>query len=350
MSPLITIIVPVYKINELLLRKSINSLLEQTLKDIEIIFIDDGSPDNCGLICNEYGRNDKRIKVIQTKNEGVSNARNRGITLASGKYIMFVDGDDTIKNDTCEKCYEVIEKTNAEIILYRAFAGSMSKEIDIINIERDEIEAFQIRIINQNDNLNGVILGSPWGKIFRTEFLKKNNLNFVSSLKKSQDRVFMLYCLEMCSKIYIYNFRGYNYTSDNSESVCNAYNSEIDEILDFASSEIEKFVIKHHKDDKRYLDALIQMKLKFFYITLQLKYFNRLYNNSIYKVISDFKCKISSRNMQRALEDIDYSLYFPKAKIFFFLVRKKCIWLSYLWFVLVDFLLKLKMKWSVNLS
>ena len=98
----ISIIVPVYRVEDYL-ERCIGSLMSQTYEDIEIIIVDDESPDKCPAICDEYGRKDSRIRVIHKKHEGLSAARNTGIAAAEGDYVMFVDSDDYIEPDSCER-------------------------------------------------------------------------------------------------------------------------------------------------------------------------------------------------------------------------------------------------------
>lgn len=112
--PLVSVIVPVYKV-EKYLPECLDSLLGQSLKDIEIICVDDGSPDNCGKILDEYAGKDPRIKVIHQKNGGLSNARNSGLKEASGKYINFVDSDDFVNSEFLEKLYDAAERNQADI-------------------------------------------------------------------------------------------------------------------------------------------------------------------------------------------------------------------------------------------
>ena len=112
--PFVSVIVPVYKV-EKYLRECLDSLVNQSLKDIEIICVDDGSPDNCGQILDEYAGKDPRIKVIHQKNGGLSNARNSGLKEASGKYISFVDSDDFVNSEFLEKLYEAAERNQADI-------------------------------------------------------------------------------------------------------------------------------------------------------------------------------------------------------------------------------------------
>lgn len=95
-NPLISVIVPIYKV-EKYLQKCVQSIINQTYKNLEIILVDDGSPDNCGIICDKLAERDDRIRVIHKKNGGLSSARNAGIEIANGEYIGFVDSDDYIE-------------------------------------------------------------------------------------------------------------------------------------------------------------------------------------------------------------------------------------------------------------
>ena len=106
-EPVVSIIVPVYKVPEQYLRQCIDSLTSQTLEKIEIILVDDGSPDQCGKVCDEYAKQDERIRVLHKKNEGVCSARNEGINLATGKYLSFLDGDDWIEKDTYRSVVDI---------------------------------------------------------------------------------------------------------------------------------------------------------------------------------------------------------------------------------------------------
>ena len=106
----VSVIVPVYK-TEQYLDKCIQSIIDQTLDNIEVILVDDGSPDSCGKICDLYANKDSRIKVIHKKNEGVSAARNDGIHAATGEYLIFVDSDDYLPINALQSLYEVIINT-----------------------------------------------------------------------------------------------------------------------------------------------------------------------------------------------------------------------------------------------
>ena len=114
MNDLISVIVPVYKV-ECYLHKCVDSIINQTYKNLEIILVDDGSPDNCPKICDDYAKRDSRIKVIHKKNGGLSSARNAGLDIASGNYIGFIDSDDYISPHMYEELYFALINTNSDI-------------------------------------------------------------------------------------------------------------------------------------------------------------------------------------------------------------------------------------------
>lgn len=115
MSDLISIIIPIYKV-ESYIDKCVESVLSQTWKKIEVILVDDGSPDKCGLMCDEYAKKDTRIKVIHKDNGGLSDARNAGVEVATGEYIGFIDSDDWIDENFYEQLIDKMKKTGADIV------------------------------------------------------------------------------------------------------------------------------------------------------------------------------------------------------------------------------------------
>ena len=122
-TDLISVIIPVYNVEQYL-NRCVDSVINQTYKNLEIILIDDGSTDNSGKICDEYSQKDKRVKVIHQKNMGVSNSRNKGINIAKGKYITFVDSDDVLN---CQ----YIEFIRFFLILYRFRQPFLYHHMDI---------------------------------------------------------------------------------------------------------------------------------------------------------------------------------------------------------------------------
>ena len=131
-EPLVSIIVPIYKV-ENYLKKCVKSITGQTLKDIEIILVDDGSPDCCGVICETLAKDDSRIVVLHKKNGGLSDARNKGIDLASAKYVAFIDSDDYIDADMIEMLYSNIIREDADI----SVCGLYHHSGDIVSTTQD---------------------------------------------------------------------------------------------------------------------------------------------------------------------------------------------------------------------
>ena len=116
MKKLISIVLPIYNV-ENYIEKCMESVLNQTYKNIEIILVDDGSPDNCPIICDQYVKEDNRVKVVHKENGGLSDARNAGIKVANGDYITFIDSDDYVDKDYVEFLYNTIEETDADIAI-----------------------------------------------------------------------------------------------------------------------------------------------------------------------------------------------------------------------------------------
>ena len=196
-----SIIVPVYN-REKLLERSIGSLINQTFKDIEIICVDDGSTDNSLQKLLDYQKIDNRIKVIHQKNGGVSRARNTGLANATGKYIMFLDSDDEYMPNTCEKCFERINRDNADIISFEFlkiindFCYNVFFEGKNYYIEKKD-KSF-IRFHNRNfgetfytNGKNFPLTGSiVWNLCIRKSVLDSINLKFISRIKYSEDFIF----------------------------------------------------------------------------------------------------------------------------------------------------------------
>ena len=165
MNPEISIIVPVYKV-EPYLRKCIDSILAQTFTNFELILVDDGSPDSCGKICDEYVEKDKRIIVIHKENGGQSSARNRALDIAKGNYIGFVDSDDWIEPDMYETLYNLILKSGKDIanIGFNFIIGESIKTFS----SHGEIS------LNKEEALEELINHKLYGNYFCTNLFKKS--------------------------------------------------------------------------------------------------------------------------------------------------------------------------------
>lgn len=232
-----SVIVPVYKIEEPYLRTCLGSLKNQTYNDCEFIIVDDGSPDNCGAICDEYAISDSRFRIFHLKNQGVSFARNYGLSVSTGDYIIFVDGDDFIEQNLCKDLSEILVENNPDIVFFKFSDGVTSEFLNenrnVYIPDSDYIKKIRIENVSQRENrlnLHGYRIGAPWGKAFKNAYLQDNGIAFVIGLKKSQDRIFMFDCLEHTNNLMFANINGYNYVL-RENSVTHRYNANIHEII-----------------------------------------------------------------------------------------------------------------------
>ena len=229
-----SVILPIYNV-EKYLNRCIESIVNQNYDDLEVILVDDNSPDNCPLICDEWARKDNRIKVIHKQNEGLGFTRNAGIKIATGDYICFIDSDDYIVDDYFKVLHEKIlyaHKPDVCLFGYNLIGNSEKKEsFNFTNekfnkekiIQRLLPRAFSISLREPKDQFG---IGSAWGGVYRAEFLKKNNLLFKSEREiLSEDLIFSInICLHAESVVFI-NRCLYNYC-ENAQSLSHSYRKD----------------------------------------------------------------------------------------------------------------------------
>lgn len=210
-NPLISIIIPIYNAARYL-PQCIDSVLSQTYQLWECILIDDGSTDNSFSICNSYSARDVRIKVVQKANEGVSIARNLGIELATGEFIVFIDADDWVQPYYLECLivninYDIVffpytkMYSNGEIVPYQLKEMEASDENGFWNI----VEYLKFNEYKVN------FYGFTWNKLFRSSIIKQNNVRFVQGLKVSEDEIFTLNYSFFAESIKVLSRPLYNY-------------------------------------------------------------------------------------------------------------------------------------------
>lgn len=175
-NPTISIIVPVYNV-EKYLDRCIQSILNQTFKDFELILVDDGSTDNSGFICEKYKEMDNRIVVIHKENGGLSSARNTGLDIAIGKYIGFVDSDDYINENMYEILYNEAIKNNSDVVVSDFEKVCENKEHINYKLDKYEIENYNnIEALNQLFESKNVIFIVAWNKLYKRQIF--NNLRY----------------------------------------------------------------------------------------------------------------------------------------------------------------------------
>lgn len=218
---LVSIIVPVYNTSSKM-NKCIDSLINQSYKNIEIILVDDGSTDNSGNLCDTYASKDNRIGVIHKSNGGVSSARNVGLKCATGKYIMFVDSDDYTDEKSCEVMVGAIEKYDVDMVVSSyntVYNGKVMKHIcpekvyDSVASMKDDFRLIYL----------DCFLNSPWNKLFKKEYITKG---FDENMGYFEDYYFVLDYMDNIKNIVTIDTPLYYYIEDTGNSLTKVFRED----------------------------------------------------------------------------------------------------------------------------
>lgn len=241
----VSIILPTYNVEKHLPR-CIESILNQTLSDFELLIIIDGSPDNSKLIAHEYARTDSRIRVFEKENGGVSNARNYGLEKAEGQFIYFVDADDWIDPNLLKTSVCFIEEEDLDFIVLGYFH-------DIQNMRGETVSS---RVVSPGNNFfrksNGTLaidaqllslLGFVWNKLYRASFLELNNIKFDKEVDFGEDILFNTQVYINSSVIRTIDAQYYHYMVSSSASLSKTFNPNAFELYKRRGDALEKFLI-----------------------------------------------------------------------------------------------------------
>ena len=240
-KPAISVIIPVYNAQDGI-KRCVDSLLNQSFNNFEIILLNDGSKDNSLNILKEYELKYSFVRVIDKQNEGVAVTRNKGILLAEGEYTMFMDNDDFVDSDYIETFYQAIHEKKLDLVI-----GGYKR------INQDNQIIFSQDI--QQSEWSKYIIMAPWAKVYRTEFLKTNNLEFFD-YGIGEDIVFNLAAYKTTDKIGLLDYKGYNWYYNN-QSISNTsqrgFSPKIDILVLFSKilelgkpSELEVYYLKRY--------------------------------------------------------------------------------------------------------
>lgn len=245
MNEVISVIVPVYNVEQYL-DKCINSILNQTYKNIEVILVDDGSPDNCGKVCDEYSKMDSRIKVIHKENGGLSDARNVGIDNANGKYICFVDSDDYIENRYIELLYRAIKENNVDIA--QCGINKISNDeifIENIGYKKNEVKSSKKMLEDlYTTNWENILV---WNKMYLKQIFE--DVRFPKG-KIHEDEFTTHKVLYKVEKISIVDSYLYNYRQNEDSITGKKFNLKRLDILEAIESRLDFF--QKNKENELY--------------------------------------------------------------------------------------------------
>ncbi len=212
----ISVIIPVYNA-EKYLEKCIQSILNQTFTDFELILINDGSVDNSDEICLSFAARDKRIKYIKTENGGAARARNTGIEVSGGEYLVFIDCDDAVKPDYLERLYCAVTESNADMVVCGMNKYSKGRLLHCPNKEEIYSKCEYILAVFYGKIVYVTAFG-PCSKIISARVIKENNIRFPNEYKLSEDRIFNLDVMGKAEKVATIGYSGYCY-NENPDSL-----------------------------------------------------------------------------------------------------------------------------------
>lgn len=261
MNELISVILPIYNV-EKYIDRCLNSVLRQTYTNIEIILVDDGSTDNCQKICDEYAKNDNRIKVIHKKNGGLSDARNAGIKIAKGKYITLIDSDDYVENDYVEFLYSLIKESNAEISI-------CSHTVLYENGTKLEKATHENSILDPKTTLKRILYDdgidlSAWAKMYKKELF--DTVQYPKG-RLFEDAATTYLLIDQCDKIAIGSESKYYYIIRSNSITTKSFSPKKMQLID-STKEMCEYVKDKYPDlekaaDRRlmyaYLSTLSQL-------------------------------------------------------------------------------------------
>lgn len=343
-SMLVSIIVPVYK-TQMYLEQCVNSLLAQIYTNLEILLIDDGSPDECPALCDFYAAQDERIRVIHKENGGSSYAREVGIQHASGDYIIFVDSDDWIEPDMVASCVEVAQQDNADCVMFGYVREYPEKSIDTPLFDSDFSydEAYseekihrrilglvdeELREPQRIDNLSSVCM-----KLYRTEVAHRGRIVSEQVIGTSEDTIFNLYALDGCRISYI-NRCFYHYRKTNAQSITTAHKPNLADKWDIMYRVIQEYVDGSGKVEAYHTPFLNRVACGMIGLGL-----NEVGSReSIWKKASKIRTVLNKQLYREAFDQLDISYCGMKWKVFFLLCKKRTAFLLTIMLQIINYL------------
>jgi glycosyltransferase involved in cell wall biosynthesis len=282
----IGIVVPVYKIKQEYFEQCVESLLNQTFRDIQIILVDDCSPDNCGALCDEYAQKDSRVIVVHhEKNRGLPSARNSGIDKLDAEWVSFVDGDDWVDLDMCMKLADYLTKLEIkpDVVIFSGYKNYPELEEKSQAIYENDtwfdtydsicgLQKKSLSFVRKGYPSRSLTLDSACWKIISVSYMRKKGIRFID-VPYREDGLFFLYLTEQAERI-VYLYETFYHYRSTGNSMVNMYRKNADKEHQKYISEVLSFVERFSKDEEWMKDfhyaVLVSMQ-----ICITQKFFNK---------------------------------------------------------------------------
>lgn len=333
MDSIISIIIPVYNA-EKHLKKSLESVVNQTYENLQIICVNDGSKDSSWDILSEYACKDSRIEIYKKKNEGVSVARNFALEKAEGDYLLCLDSDDWLEKSACEVALEYMKKYSADVVMwpYIREINGVSKEKEIYSenkvFEKEEVRRkLHRRMIGLYEEElarpeNADALCTVWGKLYRRSIIEENNIRFqdIREIGTYEDGLFNLEVFNYVEKVCYINQYLYHYRKDNNASITSQYNPKMQKQWNHLFEIMYTYIENNRLDNTYYvaLDNRISLSLIALGINVLLK------ETSFFKKISMLKIIITQESYVKAISNLELKYLPIHWKMFFIFAKWKC--------------------------
>lgn len=289
-TPKVSIIIPVFN-PDIHLKKCLDSVINQTMTNIEIICIDDGSTDESLNIIEEYSKRDNRLVLLKQKNSGAGIARNKGIEYSTGDYILFVDSDDWIEKSTCEELYNHAQRLNSDLVIFdvmwhlennQLIKNTYFKEDHIFN---DDFMNYTFNYEYINPQMMNAGLGVIWCKFYKSSFIKNNEIKFPSH-KIYNDIEFHFQTVLLANRISYFPKIFYHYLKLGQPSLQTSFRGKEDDLIWFdVMVGLKNFLIKSDLKEKLKLEFI---EYFLFYSMLKMKSINEELEPKLFKKLKYF--------------------------------------------------------------
>ena len=298
----VSVVVPVYKV-EKYLERCVESLVHQTLDEMEIILVDDGSPDQCPQMCDSFAEKYDQIRVVHKKNGGLSSARNAGIKIAKGKYIGFVDSDDDVELDMYEKMYKIAELEKMDMVMadYIRIDSDGSQAFKTMSLpegkyDKDKIKEVIYPQLIMGENIDYGPLLSACVCIYRLELLREKNINFDEKVRWSEDNIFSAILGYNLNSFYYLKNEGLYHYYQNPGTITTSYKQGAWDVYLTMNDHLREYFVKVED-----YDFTRQLKLHVLYYACVC--INQAATLEQTKGISEIQSILSSQEMKKAFEN-----------------------------------------------
>lgn len=334
MKTVVSVVVPVYNIPNDFLRQCLISLANQTLEDLEFIIVDDGSPlDGNASICDEFARKDNRFEVIHKKNEGVSIARNVGMSQSRGNWVAFVDPDDWVSAEMFELMFAKAKSSDADITVCDCFVESERDTLtnaffkhseDPFSWDSDTKETTLLQILGRNRYYNPpeIAIGVPWGKLYKRSFIESKGLLFEPQLRRMQDNIFNLYAFGAADSVAYVSKPMYHYRKFD-QSTSNRFSPRVIEDFEKVFAYTRMFLDSYPHDnvlEQGYYSRIVQSFHSFF----RFYFFNPANTQSRQQKRREIRAILSKQPFNEALHKLKIRSADKSVALFAVLLRMRC--------------------------